>query len=261
MEDYEIIQANPILTGEEERELALAIAEGDVEARERLIVCNLRLVISIAKKFRWSGMHPDDVVGNGMLGLIRATESFSSEYRTKFSTYASYWIVQSIRRGISNQRDDIRIPIHVVEKLREWEKMKGESLRNSEAPTDAEIMRACGFTARERELMKAAERARTTASGRYTPWEGDSDEGNLGSVERVVANHTEPDFHSDEFEKLTRLVGALLPREREVIEMRFGIGCESRTLSEIGEKLNLTRERIRQIEGKVLLKLKEQFRV
>lgn len=256
--DYSIKQTSPVLNGEEELELATAIAAGDPEAREKLIVSNIRLVVSIAKSFTGRGVLLDDLIGFGIMGLIRASEGFSAKYKYKFSTYASYWIKQSIRRGICDTRDTIRIPTHTNDHLVAWSKAQASLQRDGKQPTDAEIAQHLGLTMRQVQLVKTAARVRSITSGYHC---SDYDDGGevVMQLDAIQATAIEPLYDSEELGELSKRLARLRPKQYEVLRLRFGIGCEPRTLEEIGKLFAVSKERIRQIESSALKALRRQF--
>jgi RNA polymerase primary sigma factor len=243
-----------LLTAEEERELAYRIAEGDAEARDHLVRANLRLVVSLAKPYQGRGLDLQDLVAEGNLGLLRAAEAFDPALGTRFTTYAGYWVRQSLMRAILRAGPTVRLPDYVVQLLREWR--RAEARLHDELgrpPSEAEVASRLGLR-----LVKKALRVggALTPSGRGEgphPLEDLLVDGRTTSPEEEVG-------HAEEVQKVLRLVDGLQAREAEVLRLHFGLGGgEPRTLQEIGALLGLTRERIRQIEEGVLGRLGEQI--
>jgi RNA polymerase primary sigma factor len=249
----------PLLTAVQEVSLAKRIERGDAEARHRLIEANLRLVVSIAKRFRGRGLSFLDLIQEGNLGLMRAVEKFDYRRGYKFSTYATWWIRQAITRALANQARTIRVPAHMVEKINKLIRVQRQLLQtNGREPTPEEIAAEIGTTPQKvREIIKID---RDPVS-LHTPigQEGDSQLGDLIADEDAVAP-VDAVGEIIQREELARVLGALSHRERKVIELRFGLkDQQSHTLEEVGQTFGLTRERIRQIEKKTLAGL-ESYR-
>ena len=248
------VRRHTLLSAAEEVELAKRIEQGDLEAKERMINSNLRLVVSLAKKYQGHELSLLDLIQEGILGLIRATEKFDWRRGYKFSTYATFWIRQAIQRGLANQGRTIRIPVHIGQLERKIARAERElSLRLGRAPTDAEIAAAADLTQDEVELTREVTRTVTSLDRPISP-EADTGLGDLipsedrGPVEEVEIGLREEAVHA----ALERLPD----QEREVIKLRYGInGDEPTPLREAGRRLGLSPERVRRIEHKALERL------
>jgi len=249
------INRTPLLTRAEEGSLARAIAKGDEAARDQMIRANLRLVVNIARGYTSKGLGLQDLIEEGNLGLLRAVEGFDPDMGTRFSTYASYWIKQSIKRALINTSKTIRIPAYMVEILSKWRRA---SLRLSESlgrtPTPEEVARLLGLPHRKLPIIKKAIRIYNLTPRTDHPESGWS-LGEMVMDERRKSPDQEMLDH-DNLEHVMRRLEEMDPREATVLRMRFGLDNQDpRTLKEIGEELGLTRERIRQIESEALGKL------
>ena len=248
------IRRHPLLTAAEEVELAKRIEQGDLEAKERMINSNLRLVVSLAKRYQGQELSLLDLIQEGILGLIRATEKFDWRRGYKFSTYATFWIRQAIQRGLANQGRTIRIPVHIGQRERKIARAERElALRLGRSPTDAEVAAAADLTLDE--VEETREVTRTVASlDRPVGPESDTGLGDLlPSDERGPVEEVEIGLRQE----AVRAALARLPeQEREVIELRFGVGGDDPTpLREAGRRLGLSPERVRRIEHKALERL------
>ena len=250
----------PLLTAEEEYALAMKKQEGDEYAKQRLIEANLRLVVSIAKRYTGRGMSFLDLVQEGILGLIKGVEKFDPEKGFKLSTYATWWIRQSVTRALADQARTIRVPVHMVETINKMSKMQRKlTLELGYEPSVKELAEHLDMT--EEKVQEIMQIAREPAS-LETPI-GEEDDSNLGDFV-ADANVLSPEGNVESVmlrEHIDSLLDDLKERERQVIVLRFGLeDGHPRTLEEVGREFNVTRERIRQIEAKALRKLRNPVR-
>ena len=246
----------PILTKEQEIELAKKIEKGDEDARAKMIVSNLRLVVNVAKQFIGRGMSFLDLIEEGNLGLIRAVEKFSYLKGCRFSTYATWWIRQTINRALINQGRTVRVPVHVVDLTKKYFRtLQGLAHKLAREPAPTEVAAAMGISQEQAE--------RILLSSRRT-YKLDAD---LPGTERSLMEKVEDDKAEAPYAtahllvrygRLAELMKRLNKREQDVLQMRFGLdGHEQLTLKKTGEKLGITRERVRQIEKEALNKLRQ----
>ncbi len=245
---------HPLLTADEEVELSKRIERGDLAAKERMINANLRLVISIARKYQGQGLPLGDLIQEGMLGLIRAVEKFDWRKGFKFSTYGTLWIRQAIGRGLANSSRTVRLPVHIASqarKIRDAERDLAAKLERD--PTPEELSDVVGLTPREIEDIRAADRTPTSLDRGV----GDAEETALGDL--IADDKATPDQEVQQESgdsTVRQAVGGLPSPDRDVLTLRYGLGgTEAVALRETGRRLGISAERVRQIEDRALRRL------
>ena len=250
------INDTALLSAEEERDLSERVAMGDPLAREHMVKANLRLVVNIARGYLGKGLNLEDLIEEGNLGLMRAVEGFDGTMDTRFSTYASYWIKQSIRRAVMNNGKPIRLPAYMVSLLSKWRRATAVLAdRLGRVPTDEEVGKALRLSKKKLGIVTKAIRV-NNLTPQSENFEDDgpalddvlTDDRNKGAETQLI--------ESDDLDRIFEYLGSLEDREATVIRMRFGLDCYNpMTLREVGENLGLTRERVRQLESHALQKL------
>jgi RNA polymerase primary sigma factor len=254
------INETPLLTEQEEKDLAERIAVGDAEARDHMVRANLRLVVNVARGYAVKGLDLQDLVEEGNLGLLRAVEGFDPSMETRFSTYATLWIKQSIRRGIARSAKAVRIPVYMVTLLTRWRaataKLQGELGR---APSQEEVAALLNVPITQLNMVRQAIRVYNSApQADHAGQEMSFDELLLdGQAARPDSALEE----SDDLQRVLKFLETMDAREAAILRMRFGLNQEPKSLKEIGEHLGLTRERVRQIENVALVKLRNELGV
>jgi RNA polymerase primary sigma factor len=245
----------PLLTAAEEVELAKLIERGDLRAKDRMINSNLRLVVSIAKKYQGHGLSLLDLIQEGIIGLIRAVEKFDWRRGYKFSTYATWWIRQAVQRGVANKSRTIRIPVHIVEREQKLARAERELLVElGRAPSEQELAKRAKLPLKQVREVRQAARAVTSLDRPI----GSENEGTFGEIVASDASTPEDEVtYSLQEEALRKAVSELPERQREIVKLRYGLNGDSdpKSLDAIGRELGITRERVRQIEADALEQL------
>ncbi|HEX4590250.1 MAG TPA: RNA polymerase sigma factor RpoD/SigA [Gemmataceae bacterium] len=257
--DLREINETALLSAQQEKDLAYRIETGDAEARDQMVRANLRLVVNIARGYSGKGLGLQDLIEEGNLGLLRAVEGFDPSMNTRFSTYASYWIKQSIKRALVNTAKTIRIPAYMVELLAKWRRATSKLTDDlGRPPTHEEVAKELGLPKKKLNIIKKAIRVYNSAPQTDAPETG-------WSIDEMLEDGRakSPDIEmleTDDLSQVMMMLDKMDKREATVLRMRFGLDDEEpKTLKEIGECLGLTRERVRQIESEALSKLSESL--
>jgi RNA polymerase primary sigma factor len=250
------INETPLLTAAEERQLARQIIEGDWSARDQMVRANLRLVVSIARRYLGRGLPLQDLIAEGNLGLLRAVETFDPAVGTRFSTYATYWIRQAVRHALANTTRTIRLPVYLVELLARWHRAENRLHEQlGRAPTPDEIAADLGIPPKQLAVILGAIRLTGSVeaperAGRGRPLDQVVTDGGTRTADGEW-------IEAEDRDRLPDLLARLDPRAATVLRLRFGLGEEPpRTFEEIGRRLGLTRERVRQIQNEALRRLR-----
>jgi RNA polymerase primary sigma factor len=259
MESYlREINETPVLSADEEKRLAYRIQDGDISARDHMVRANLRLVVSLARKFTAKGLTLADLIAEGNLGLLRAVEAYDPSMNTRFSTYAAYWIRQAMKRAVINTARTIRVPAYMAQLLSEWRRAAARLEEElGRPPSEQEVATRMKLPKKKFSIIKKALRIYQSVPGGSGEDEPTLDE--LLSDQGAQAPSTTV-AHSDELRQVLHLLDQLEEREATVLRLRFGLnGADPQTFQQIGDQLGLTRERVRQIERDALKKLGEKL--
>src|SRR5947209_753423 len=255
------INETSLLKAEEEQDLAYRIEEGDSEARDQMVRANLRLVVKIARGYTGKGLSLQDLIAEGNLGLLRAVEGFDPSMNIRFSTYASYWIKQSIKRAVINTGKTVRVPAYMFDLLVKWRRANNELQEKlGRAPTQEEVAAHLKLPKKKFAIIKKAIRV-------YSAGLQNDQSDAAWPLEELVTDseYATPDhklMKADDLSQVLNLLDQMDPREAKVLRLRFGLdGEEPMTLKDIGVRLGLTRERVRQIEREALSKLRERMEI
>ena len=249
-----------LLSADQEMELSVRVANGDDSARNELAESNLRLVVSIAKRYVGRGLLFLDLIQEGNIGLMKAVEKFDFEKGYKFSTYATWWIRQAITRALADQARTIRVPVHMVETINKMARIQRQmTLELNREPSDEELAKKMGISVdKVREVIKIAQDPVSLEAPI-----GEEEDSHLGDFIKDESSLSPEEYATNEIlkEEIKAVLSTLQPREQQVLELRFGlVDGTSYTLEEVGKRFNVTRERIRQIEAKALRKLRHPSR-
>jgi len=251
------IKEDTLLSATEEKELAEAIARGDHDAKNRMIRSNLRLVVKIAREYVGRGLALDDLIGEGNLGLIRAVQEYDPRFGTRFSTYASYWIKQAIRHALINTTATIRLPAHMIGLMTKWRRVERSLSRQQGFPPSADqVAKQLGLSETQKSLIAKAKRAshlklESAFSDESHDWSSNTSDDSQESPDSAIEVE-------EEHRQLSGKLDRLDDRERAIINQRFGLdGQMPLTLKEVGKRLGVTREWVRKIEIRALMKLND----